>query len=191
VRIILDATFLTDLRQNALRQIVGEFDVVVANTIASWPMVAAARAQEVPVIWYIHETRVGVWLMEQIAQIRPTLREADLIITPTRETARIYEPLTLAPVHVVPYGIPESAAPAKAASELTRFLVLGSYERRKGQDVMLSAIAACRGMTARAARSPSRVAISTLNFRSSYGLPRRRCRMCSCSVRRIMRQRAR
>jgi glycosyltransferase involved in cell wall biosynthesis/GT2 family glycosyltransferase len=139
-QVVFDATFLTDLAHTALRRTVRDYDIVVANTIASWPAVRAARAARVPVIWYIHETRVGVWLMEQIAQIRPTLRDADLIVAPTRETARIYEPLSRGAIEVVPYGIPDRGQSAPPYGDGVRFLVLGSYEPRKGQDIMIDAV---------------------------------------------------
>ncbi|MFN2475454.1 MAG: glycosyltransferase [Chthoniobacterales bacterium] len=138
--VIFDPTFLTDLSHVALRELCPRFDVVVANTITSWPVVHAAYIERVPVIWYIHETRVGVHLIGEIPQIRPSLREADLIVTPTRETARIYEALTSAPIEVVPYGIPDLGFSAASPSDVVRFLLLGSYEPRKGQDVMMAAI---------------------------------------------------
>ena len=125
--VIFDATFLTDLTQTALRRLVGGFDVIVANTIASWPVVQAARAGGVRVIWYIHETRVGVDLMGKIPQIRPTLRQADLIVTPTLETARVYEAITSVPIEVVPYGIPDLGFTPRSFAALSRFLVLGTY----------------------------------------------------------------
>src|SRR2546423_15510714 len=68
------------------------------------------------------------------------LTMADLLVTPTRQTARIYQGLTEAPIEVVPYGIPRPASVATSSSEQLRFLTLGSFEPRKGQDVLAEAI---------------------------------------------------
>lgn len=136
------ANFLTDVEHVQLRELCRGLDVVVANTIAAWPAVRAAHREGVPVVWYIHETLVGIHLIGQIAEIRPTLDRADVIITPTRQTARIYEGLTRTRVEVVPYGIPDVgySPRAQSAHRPLKFLLLGSYEERKGQDVLLEAV---------------------------------------------------
>lgn len=138
---IIDETFLTDASHTRLQAICAEFDVVVANTIVSWPAVHAAFRMKVPVIWYLHETLVAIRLMRQIPEIQPTLRRADLLITPTQRTAEIYQDLTNTPVAVVPYGIPvprQRVSNPKANGRT--FVTLGSFEPRKGQDVLLEAI---------------------------------------------------
>ncbi len=141
-QVVLEAGLLTEADHEKLRMLSRDFDVVVANTIACWPAVRAARSEGVPVIWYIHETFAGVRLMGQIPEIRPTLEMADLIVTPARETARIYEGLTRTPVKVVPYGIPDLGFdPKRIDPGAVRFLLLGTYEERKGQDICLDAIA--------------------------------------------------
>ena len=79
---------------------------MVANTLASWPAIRAARAAGRCAIWYLHETLVAVELMQKISEIQPTLNLADLLVTPTRQTARLYEGATRTKIEVVPYGIP-------------------------------------------------------------------------------------
>ncbi|CAN5564297.1 hypothetical protein BH18VER1_BH18VER1_13860 [soil metagenome] len=140
VPLLFDSSFLVDPSHAALRQACQGFDVVVANTIASWQVVEAAHAENVASIWYIHETRVGVRLLGQIPQLRPALRKAKLIVTPTKETARTYDVLTTAHIEVVPYGIPDLGFEPKIAANPVSFLTIGSYEPRKGQDIMLEAI---------------------------------------------------
>lgn len=141
IETMVDGTFLTDLSQTRLREICAEFGLVVANTIVSWPAVRAASELKIPVIWYLHETLVAIRLMDQISEIRPTLRMADLLVTPTRRTAEIYQDLTETPVTVVPYGIPvpRHGMVEKPGSPCT-FVTLGSFEPRKAQDVLLEAI---------------------------------------------------
>lgn len=137
-----EPTFLTDIEHVKLRELCRDFDVVVANTIAAWPAVRAAAREGIPVVWYIHETLVGIHLIGQISEIRPTLDLADVIITPTRQTARVYQGLTRTSVEVVPYGIPDLgyALRVAATDAPTKFLLLGSYEERKGQDIFLEAL---------------------------------------------------
>src|ERR1017187_5416807 len=51
-RVELDKSLLLDPNHKKLRALCREFDVVVANTIASWPAVYVARREKIPVIWY-------------------------------------------------------------------------------------------------------------------------------------------
>ncbi|HEX8490963.1 MAG TPA: glycosyltransferase family 4 protein, partial [Chthoniobacterales bacterium] len=140
VATVVEPTLLTDLEHVWLRQRCREFDVVVANTIASWPAVRAAHLEGRPVLWYLHETLVAVRLIQAIPEMRSALGMADLLVTPTQQTARVYEGLTEAPIELVPYGIPDPPAYPRKQSERLRFLTLGSFEPRKGQDVLVEAI---------------------------------------------------
>jgi glycosyltransferase involved in cell wall biosynthesis len=138
---IVEPTLLTDLNHAWLRERCREFDVLVANTIASWPGIRAAHLERKPALWYLHETLVAVRLIRAIPEMASALRMADLLVTPTRQTARIYEGLTEAPIEVVPYGIPLPARLPHNPGDETRFLTLASFEPRKSQDVLAQAIA--------------------------------------------------
>jgi glycosyltransferase involved in cell wall biosynthesis len=119
------------------------FDLIVANTLVMWAPVRSANEHGIPVIWYIHESLVAQHLIAHIPEIKPTLSLADILVMPTRRTAQLYAPLTDRQIEVVPYGIPAAHARTnKPAGEptLVRFLLLGSYESRKGQDLYLQAI---------------------------------------------------
>lgn len=149
VATVVEPTLLTDLEHAWLRERCQEFDVIVANTIASWPAVRAARLEQRPVLWYLHETLVAVRLIRAIPEMRSALSMANLLVTPTQQTARLYQGLAQAPIEVVPYGIPRPPILPRTKNERSRFLTLGSFEPRKGQDVLLAAIskldAATRG----------------------------------------------
>jgi O-antigen biosynthesis protein len=124
-----------------LRELAAQYDVVVANTIVSWAAVRAAHLEGKRVIWYLHETLVAVRLIRQIPEIGPTLELATLIVTPTRQTARILEGVTHTPIEVVPYGIPAvQAAGGAAVDARVSFITAGSVEPRKGQDILVAAI---------------------------------------------------
>jgi glycosyltransferase involved in cell wall biosynthesis len=138
---VVEATLLTDLSHRWLREHCEQFDVVVANTIAGWPAIRAAHHERKPSLWYLHETLVAVRLIRAIPEMASALTMADLLVTPTRQTARIYEGLTETPIEVVPYGIPRPKIIAASESNRMRFLTLGSFEPRKGQDILAKAIA--------------------------------------------------
>jgi glycosyltransferase involved in cell wall biosynthesis len=144
---VVEPTLLTDLTHSWLRERCQEFDVVVANTIASWPAIRAAHLEGKPALWYLHETLVAVRLIRAIPEMASALTMADLLVTPTRQTARIYQGLTEASIEVVPYGIPRPPVLPSSESERTRFLTLGSFEPRKGQDVLAEAISQMDGAT--------------------------------------------
>ena len=137
---VVEPTLLTDLTHAWLRERCQEFDVVVANTIASWPAIRAAHLEGKSALWYLHETLVAVRLIRAIPEMASALTMADLLVTPTRQTARIYEGLTDKPIEVVPYGIPRPPVLSSSKSDRIRFLTLGSFEPRKGQDVLAEAI---------------------------------------------------
>lgn len=140
VDIIYESQLLIDPSYGALRRLAPQFDAVVANTIATWEAVQACHLEEVPVIWYIHETEVGVELMQLVHMMEPSLSLANALITPTRATAAIYAPLRVGPIEVIPYGIPAVPPLPRVLHEHVSFLLLGTLEHRKGQDVFLEAI---------------------------------------------------
>ncbi len=137
---LLDLSALPDLA--ALADLCRRFDVVVANTLVMWAAIRAAHESGVASIWYIHESLVARQLIEQLAEIQSTFPLARLLVMPTRRTARIYDRYVEGPIEVVPYGIPalSPAVVSKHFGQLT-FLLLGTYELRKGQDIYLEAIA--------------------------------------------------
>ena len=139
---VLDLSVPPDLAE--LRSLCRQFDFVVANTLVMWAAVQAAHDEGVAAIWYIHESLVARQLIAQIGEIQPTFAMADLLVMPTLRTAQLYAPFTDRPLEVVPYGIPPAMAPMNTTrddSARFTFLLLGTYESRKGQDVFLEAIA--------------------------------------------------
>jgi GT2 family glycosyltransferase len=81
--------------------------------------------------------------MGQIPELKPALELATLLVTPTRQTARIFQGVTCTPIEVVPYGIPEAAAAAQDSNNgCINFITVASVEPRKGQDILIEAIKA-------------------------------------------------
>ncbi|MGI8819369.1 MAG: glycosyltransferase family 4 protein [Chthoniobacterales bacterium] len=135
-----DPQLLIDPYYGALRKLAPQFDLVLANTVATWEAVQACHLEGVPVVWYLHETQVGLQLMQLVHMIAPSLPLADAVVTPTQRTAAIYAPHRHAHVEVIPYGIPPVAPLPHASHSPLRFVTIGTYEHRKGQDILLDAI---------------------------------------------------
>lgn len=141
-RVEIDSSFLVEPDRANMRALSREVDLVVANTITSWPVVEAAHQEKVPVIWYIHETLVAAQFIKRIWQISEALNAARVIVVPTRQTARVLKGATRTRIETIPYGIPDVAEYASETSgDTVSFVALGSFEPRKGQDLLVDAIA--------------------------------------------------
>jgi glycosyltransferase involved in cell wall biosynthesis len=122
-----------------------DFDCVLTNTVRTEGAVRAAHEAKVPVIWWVHETQVGEHYLREEAKLRSALPLADAILAPTERTASVYRPFTEAPVKCSPYGIPDvrnegDGESKRTPTDVLRFLLLGSIEPRKGQDIFLEAL---------------------------------------------------
>lgn len=124
-----------------------DFDLVVANTIRSAAAVTAMKNTGTPVAWWIHEPgSVGGHYLREDARLRAALPLASIILAPSERTAVFYRPFTDQPVVCLQNAIPDVAqkdqATGKREHRPLRFLMLGSIEPRKGQDIFVQAIAA-------------------------------------------------
>jgi GT2 family glycosyltransferase/glycosyltransferase involved in cell wall biosynthesis len=121
-----------------------EFDCVVASTIFSAPIVRAAKSAGIPHLWWIHEGRVAEHYLGTDSALRGALGLADLIVTPDTRSSQVYQPFADRPVRVLSYGIPDPLPKFKSAirhkTEPIKFLLLGTIEHRKGQQVFLEAL---------------------------------------------------
>jgi glycosyltransferase involved in cell wall biosynthesis len=141
VPLVIHPELLEEPGHDKLRELTRQFDIVLANTIVSWRAIRAAHAENKPAIWYLHETLVAVRLIRQIAEIGPTLNLASVLVTPTRQTARVFEAITDTPIEVVPYGIPAVPMSARNDADARQtFVTLATIEPRKGQDILVEAI---------------------------------------------------
>ena len=147
IPLIIDPLILTG--HESFAKFAGNFDCMLANTIRSEPAVRSAHAAKVPVIWWVHETQVGEHFLRQDAKLRSALALADVLLAPSERTATVYRPFREGPVTCRYYGIPDIGKQEKSSSDGTRaklrFLVLGSIEPRKGQDVFMEAVKALPG----------------------------------------------
>jgi len=137
---IIDPLAGTD--HKSFRKLLRDFDCVVANTIRAWPAVRAAHREGTPVMWWLHETLAGDHFLRQDANLRGAVPLADHIFTPSERTSAVYRPFTDQPVSVLRSGIPDlgRANELSARTSRTQFILLGSLEPRKGQDIFVEAV---------------------------------------------------
>ncbi|MGI9115587.1 MAG: glycosyltransferase [Chthoniobacterales bacterium] len=125
-------------------RLAAQFDVVVANTIKSVGAISAARQQLVPVAWWLHETKVGEHFMKRDARVGAALMFADLIFAPSEASLAIYRPHGDGKMRRLVSGIPDLRARVNNGASpddgRVRFLMLGTVEPRKGQDILVEAI---------------------------------------------------
>jgi GT2 family glycosyltransferase len=121
-----------------------EFDCVVASTIFGAPIVLAAKLVGIPHLWWIHEARVADHYLGKDRELREALGLADLIVTPDVRSSQVYQPFTDRLVRVLSYGIPDLRPRFESAirnpAKPIEFLLLGTIEHRKGQQVLLEAL---------------------------------------------------
>ena len=121
-----------------------DFDCVVANTIFCAPIVHAARSADIPVLWWLHETMVGEHYLREDPKLRSALPLADLVFAPSERAAMVYRPFRDRAIECLRNAVPDLGRQNNAADERAdrpvEFLLLGTMEPRKGQDLLLKAL---------------------------------------------------
>jgi glycosyltransferase involved in cell wall biosynthesis len=143
-RIPLIVDPLVETEHESFAAFARHFDCVVANTIRTGAVVRALKAEDVPVVWWLHEPgSVGEHYLREEPKLRAAMPLADLLLAPSEQTASVYRPYTESPVKCLQNAIPDLGGQplADGASPALRFLLLASVEPRKGQDVFVKALA--------------------------------------------------
>lgn len=115
-----------------------DYDLVIANTVVAWPLVAQLQGV-LPVAWYIHETHLIDTLAKSSENCRNILRTAETVWGVSSfciEILRKYRKTSL----LMESGVEH--APTIVPTELKwplRLAVFGSFEHRKGQDLLAEA----------------------------------------------------
>lgn len=129
---------------HGLDRLFREHDVVLANTILSWRVVSAAPGLGVPAIWVIHESAFGAQYARAHRAIAHAFASASRVLFPSRDTESRYRDFDAGRHAIVHYGIePVSAGPPAFEKDPAKLyvLVVGNIEARKGQDVLVAAVA--------------------------------------------------
>jgi glycosyltransferase involved in cell wall biosynthesis len=128
-----------------LIDLVAATDVVVANTLVNWRAVHAARAFAKPSLLWVHESSYGEGIARANPGVASALRSADHVVLPAAALAATYaEFLAGRRYSVVPYGVPLASAAVSERHRTgpVRVVHIGSVEPRKGQDLLVDALAA-------------------------------------------------
>jgi O-antigen biosynthesis protein len=142
IPLIIDPLIMT--QHESFVNFARDFDCVLANTIRSEPAVRSAHAAKVPVIWWVHETQVAQHYLREDTKLRSALALADVVLAPSERTASVYRPFNDLSVKSSFSGIPDARESVTSSGNgqprAFRFLVLGSIEPRKGQDIFSEAV---------------------------------------------------
>jgi len=140
-----------------LADYVGDYDLIVANTLVAWRAVHMAKAFGRPAILWIHESMYGADLAKQHPGVAAALGTADKVLLPAQRLVSLYQPFLPGERYIVlPYGIDtdlldavpndDSLDSGPEMVEMPRNKVcvvqVGSVEPRKGQDFLVQSIAA-------------------------------------------------
>ncbi len=141
VPVIVDELALR--RHDSLLRLARNFDLVVCNTVVTWPAVLQLSSA-LPVYWYIHEMS----LLTHLLGTEPLLASAfgacsGGVWAGSEHAAALIRPYR-ADVAVLEYGVSELKVTPKPhrSSEPIQIGIFGSFEPRKGQDLAVAAIAA-------------------------------------------------
>jgi glycosyltransferase involved in cell wall biosynthesis len=143
IPVIVDAT-LAGRPDAQTAKLMAAFDLILANTIVTWPSVEVGVASGTPVLWLLHESMAGREMALAQPAIVRALAAADDVVFACAATRRLYEDLVDGGrFHVIPYGTRAPEPPADVVRDPTRFTLvhIGSIEPRKGQDLLLDALA--------------------------------------------------
>ncbi|QDU20718.1 glycosyltransferase [Urbifossiella limnaea] len=145
-------------------------EVVIANTLTTFPLVEAAARAGIPAVWIIHESysrETLVRLFPPFARMRVELAFAlaARVIPASHDTAALFTHLnTRGNVRVIHNGLDPAAFPPvrKLPAGPVRFLAVGTVCERKGQHTLIEA-------AARLARERTDFACDLVGLRS--GIP--------------------
>ncbi len=138
VPVICDSLALSSPESS--RKLLAGFDVVVANTIECWPVVALAEKEYIPTIWYVHESAYLDYKATHVPAFRAILKRTPNLIVGSYRSLKYCQKLNPR-TQVFTYGVEEFVQPVPAQSKII-VSVLGAIEPRKGQDIFARAVQA-------------------------------------------------
>lgn len=147
VPVCIEPALLDDARA-AARHFGGQV-LVVANTILAWRVVLAAKAAQVPCLWWIHESFFGEAQVRRQPGLARALAMAEQVLLPSHGMAGWYAGHVPADrVAVVHNGLSMSdmplaslTAPVAAGPDRLTIVNLASLEPRKAQAMLLASVA--------------------------------------------------
>lgn len=119
-----------------------EFDIAICNTILTSRQ-AISLSRFIPVIWWLHEDKLGLRLIGEGHVDTRAFAAAKAIVVPSRRQAEItYRGWTDgAQIHVFENGIPDPGVTASPPAGPLKLINIGVANAQKGQDVSIHAMA--------------------------------------------------
>ncbi|MBO0801256.1 MAG: glycosyltransferase, partial [Blastocatellia bacterium] len=136
--VIIDALLLKG--HESLPRFARDFDKVIANTVVPWTAVLQL-ADLVDVYWYIHESKViakNYSIQPGFSKALHRARSVWAVSERTRQQlAHVGREIEVVEIGIQP---PDQPRVAPASDAVTHFSIIGSYEDRKGQDLVVAAL---------------------------------------------------
>jgi GT2 family glycosyltransferase/glycosyltransferase involved in cell wall biosynthesis len=128
----------------AMPDLFARHDVVLANTVLAWRTVISARAAGLPCVWMIHESNFGQHYARSHPSIVQAFAAATCVAFPSLETEGRYRDFHIPRSKIIHYGInPLTARTQVFEKDPAKLYAIcaGNFEERKGQDVLVAALA--------------------------------------------------
>lgn len=135
---------------NIINRIEILFDVIIANTVLSYPLINSLAKKNIPIIWWIHESPL-VYTEEVIKNLPKELCESVKLYAVgerAKGTLLKYRPQYV--INQLLYLVPEKINKIKCQEELIpqlyekqeyiKFIIIGDIANHKGQDIVVAAI---------------------------------------------------
>jgi GT2 family glycosyltransferase/glycosyltransferase involved in cell wall biosynthesis len=142
VSVVIDELALT--QHESFRELARNFDRVIVNSVVCWPAVLQL-GRVVDVYWYVHESQLIADEFDHLPDFIQAVHEAKQIWALSKRTHRYLRnrradvALLESTVHVHADVQSDALAPSVGQRACT-FVVIGSYEPRKGQDLAVRAV---------------------------------------------------
>lgn len=123
--------------------LMGHFDMILANTVLMWRSVLVAHEYDVPVLWFVHESSFGLRLASKDREIWKAFKMADDVLLYGKATEEIYKPFVrpgqLKRVVLGTEPLPNHKPSSRKDGKFS-VVHVGSIEPRKGQDVLIESV---------------------------------------------------
>jgi O-antigen biosynthesis protein len=141
IPVIIDRTLAHHLSPHPhTADLMGHFDIIIANTVVMWRSLVVAHQYGVPSVWFIHESFFGLEFASWDPETSKAFDLADDILLYGKNTEEIYKPLVKpGKIKRVVLGTEAISIDRQSSTATGPFSIVhvGSIEHRKGQDILV------------------------------------------------------
>lgn len=140
---IIDETIYIDNSIN--ERFIKNFDLIIANTIVSFPVVKKINNFDIPILWWIHEAKtvedIFIPIYKEMGILETLKNQKNNIYVPSEYSKKILEKYSNN-VYVLCNGIEDVFIKNTLKNQKNKIIfgLIGTVEERKGQDVFIDAI---------------------------------------------------